>query len=162
MAHVAFGVGDAKEADTATAVEALPIETRGRAPAVVADIEKVEIGTAVGIGGRLFVGGTEADAVETGDIDSPDAVTGRQVIEGFGIEVVVYGDTADADVLCEGINEAALGGHDPGAFIFPDGAFEDATGAGGAHGETPGEGFAAAFALRGCRTLEVRLTKGAG
>ena len=55
----------------------------------------------------------------------------------YGVEVVVDRDAAEADIVGEGIEEAAAGGDDPGAFFLLDGAFEDGAGAGETEGCPP-------------------------
>ena len=80
-----------KEAHAARPEDALPVEARGAAPAVVADIE---------VGNLVFeVGGfaeAEPNLVDARDVDHPDAVTRREVVHGLGVERVHDRHAAEA------------------------------------------------------------------
>src|SRR5579864_4500516 len=51
----------------------------------------------------------KSDSVPTANRRNPDAVGGRQVVKGFALIVVADGNTADADVVREGIEKAPSG-----------------------------------------------------
>ena len=152
-----FGVGDSEEADGTVADEALPVEAGGGAPAVVADVEGGDFAV-----GFFVVRWAEADVVEAGEVDGPDSVLGREVVEDFGVEAVVDWDAAEADVFGEEVEEAAAGGDDPGAFFLLDGAFEDGAGAGEAEGGAAGEFLAITFALGNLEDAGEAVDVGAG
>ena len=143
LAHLGLGVGDAQQAHAARPEGALPVEARGAAPAVVADVE---------VGNLVFEVGGFAEAqpnlVDARDVDQPDAVPGREVVHGLGVERIHHRHAAEAHVLGEQIQEASSRRHHPRIpFSRVDGPFENGAGAGEAERGPPAELLAIALAL---------------
>ena len=143
LAHLGLGVGDAEQPHAASPEDALPVEARRAAPAVVAD---VEVGNLVfEVGG---VGQAEPDLVNAGDVDHPDAVARREVVHGLRVERIHHRHAAEPYVLREQIQKASPRRHHPRALPGVDGPFENGAGAGKAERGPPAELLAVAFALR--------------
>src|SRR3954463_7821013 len=114
-----LGVSDAQQADAARPEGALPVEARGAAPAVVANVE---------VGDRFVqVGGfveAEPNLVDSRDVDHPDAVAGREVVDRLGVERIRHRHAAEAHVVGEQIEETPSRRHDPRSLAGVDGSFE--------------------------------------
>ena len=142
LAHLGLGVGDAQQAHTARPEDALPVETRGAAPAVVADVEVGNL--LVEVGG---VAEAQPNLVDARDVDQPDTVPGREVVHGLGVERVHHRHAAEAHVLGEQIQEASSRRYHPRSLARVDGPFENGAGAGETERGPPAEPLAIAFAL---------------
>ena len=108
----------------------------------VADVE---------VGNFVFeVGGfaeAEANLVDARDVDHPDAVPGREVVHGLGVERVHDRHAAETHVFGEQIQEASSRRHDPGSLPGVDRPFENGAGAGEAERGPPAKRLAIALAL---------------
>ena len=125
----------------------MPVEARGAAPAVIADVE---------VGNLLFdIGGlaeAEANFVDTRDVDQPDAVARSEVVDGLGVERIQHRHAAKSHVVCEQVEEASARRHHPrplsAARCGTDGPFENRAGAGKAERRPAAKLLAVALALR--------------
>ena len=142
LAHLGLGVGDAEQAHAARPEGALPVEARGAAPAVVADVEVGDLFFEVG-----GFGEAQPNLVDARDVDHPDAVPGREVVHGLGVERIHHRHAAEAHVLGEQIQEASSRRHHPRSLPRVDGPFENGAGAGEAERGPPAELLAVALAL---------------
>ena len=135
-------MADAEEAHAARAEDALPVEARGAAPAVVADVE---------IGNLVFEVGGFAEAqpnlVDARDVDHPEAIAGREIVDGLAVERYNDRHPAKPHVVGEQIEEAAARRHDPRSLPRVDRPFEDGAGAGKAERGPPAELLPVALAL---------------
>ena len=108
LADLGLGVADAEQTHAARPEGALPVEAGGAAPAVVADVEVGDLVFEVG-----GLGEAEPNLVDARDVDQPDAVAGREVVDSLGVERIQHRHAADPDVLGEQIQEASPRRHHP-------------------------------------------------
>ena len=136
-------MADAEEAHAARPEDALPVEARGAAPAVVADVE---------VGDLVFEVGGFAEAqpnlVDARDVHHPDAVRGRQVVHGLAVERVVHRHAAESHVVGEDVEEAAPRRYHPRPLARVDGPLEDGAGPREAQRRPPAELLPVALPLR--------------
>ncbi len=143
LVHAGRGIRDAEQPHRTLPEQPLPVDARRRTLPLVADVEGVDlVFDVLGV-----VRPAKANVVETGDIDDPDAILGRQVVQGLGVDRVERRHAAEAHVVREHVENAATGRDDPRPALAGQRSLDDAARAREAEGGAPAEVVAAALAL---------------